>query len=327
MEGNKIKTRFAIRTKKLLTLITASCIIGLSFIASFPWLSVTEGTSSGEAKVTYSWSMMEQGNAQVQEIGDAIELLAMMMWITIIFCVAAFVGSAVLASERYAGLGQFIMMVGCATLIFSIIVIALEWKIFAQIESAPSLSLSVIITQLPIKYIHLTVIMGGLSLLGSVFYTITFFNYWLHRVTGSLKQLQKTTTPQEKPKREKRLFKRKKEKAATSTPTVPYSGIPVERVTIKTHEDSTKEMPAVKKRPEGASEGQDKEEYPVPIEKPMSPKKEPVPSPFDKKTTEKPVKRTVSVRCPQCSQIFTVERDEGATKIQCPHCGKTGVVK
>ncbi len=323
-----MKTRFAIRTKKLLTIITASCIIGLSFISLFPWLSVTEKIGVGEAKETYSWSMMNQGDEQVQEIGNGIGLLATMMWVTIIFCIMAFVGSAILASEKYTSLGQLIMMIGCATLIFSIIVILLEWNIFTKIESASTLSLSAIVTQLPIKYIHLTFIMGSLCLLGSVFYTISFVNYWLHRLTGSLKQFQKTSAPQEKTKREKTFLKRKKraQESEAPSPVVPYSGTPVERVTIKTHEEQT--VPPAEETPKESSEEQAKtEEIPAPTEEPMLPKKEPTPSPFERKHAEEPEKRTVSVRCPQCSQVFAVERGEGPTKIQCPHCGKTGVVK
>ncbi len=324
-----MKTRFAIRTKKLLTLITVSCIIGLSFISLFPWLSVTEGTSSGEAKVTYSWSMMGQGNVKTQEIGNAVGLLATMMWVTIIFCLVAFVGSAILSSEQHTSLGQFIMMVGCATLIFSIIVVVLEWNIFIQIESAPSLSLSALVAQLPLKYIHIFVIIGILSLIGSVFYTISFINYWLRRLTGSLKQLQKTTTPKVKPKREKKLFrgKKKTKEAEAPTPTIPYSGTPVGQVNIKTHEKPPKDAPTVDKESEAPPKKHDEAKPPAPTEEPLPPKREPALSPFDKKKVEEPVKKTVTVRCPQCSQVFSVEREEGPTKIQCPHCGKKGVVK
>jgi ABC-type multidrug transport system fused ATPase/permease subunit len=42
---------------------------------------------------------------------------------------------------------------------------------------------------------------------------------------------------------------------------------------------------------------------------------------------EKPVKK-YSVKCPECSFIFTKEKNEqGITKIKCPRCGKEGVIK
>ena len=42
---------------------------------------------------------------------------------------------------------------------------------------------------------------------------------------------------------------------------------------------------------------------------------------------EKPVKKKVSVRCPQCKGIFIIEKDEKITNIICPKCGKEGVIK
>jgi len=47
-------------------------------------------------------------------------------------------------------------------------------------------------------------------------------------------------------------------------------------------------------------------------------------SPFNK---EKPTKKKVSVRCPQCRGIFIIEKDEKITNIICPKCGKEGVIK
>ncbi len=47
-------------------------------------------------------------------------------------------------------------------------------------------------------------------------------------------------------------------------------------------------------------------------------------SPFSK---EKPVKKKISVRCPQCRFIFITEKDEKITNIICPKCGKEGVIK
>ncbi len=40
-----------------------------------------------------------------------------------------------------------------------------------------------------------------------------------------------------------------------------------------------------------------------------------------------PVKKKISVRCPQCKNIFTVEKDEDVTRIECPKCGKKGIAK
>ena len=40
-----------------------------------------------------------------------------------------------------------------------------------------------------------------------------------------------------------------------------------------------------------------------------------------------PVKGKITARCPQCKHIFTIEKGEDVTKIECPKCGKKGIVK
>ena len=42
------------------------------------------------------------------------------------------------------------------------------------------------------------------------------------------------------------------------------------------------------------------------------------------KKEESPEKRKISVRCPQCKTVFTIEKGEKPTNIECPKCGKTG---
>ena len=44
-------------------------------------------------------------------------------------------------------------------------------------------------------------------------------------------------------------------------------------------------------------------------------------------TEEQPEKEKINVCCPQCKNIFTVEKEEGGTKIECPKCGKKGLIK
>ena len=42
---------------------------------------------------------------------------------------------------------------------------------------------------------------------------------------------------------------------------------------------------------------------------------------------EKPTKKTLNLRCPQCKHIYNVEKEEDITKIKCPECGKEGFIK
>jgi DNA-directed RNA polymerase subunit RPC12/RpoP len=42
---------------------------------------------------------------------------------------------------------------------------------------------------------------------------------------------------------------------------------------------------------------------------------------------QQPLKKKISVRCSECKNVFTVEKGEFETKIECPHCGRKGVIK
>jgi len=42
---------------------------------------------------------------------------------------------------------------------------------------------------------------------------------------------------------------------------------------------------------------------------------------------KQPENKKISVRCPECKNIFTVEKGEFETKIECPHCGTKGTIK
>jgi len=42
---------------------------------------------------------------------------------------------------------------------------------------------------------------------------------------------------------------------------------------------------------------------------------------------KQPAKKKISVRCSECKNVFTVEKGEFETKIECPHCGRKGVIK
>jgi len=76
-------------------------------------------------------------------------------------------------------------------------------------------------------------------------------------------------------------------------------------------------------------------------------KEQEIPSPFEKALSsavekrqlsenkveelpkQSPLKKRLSIRCPECKNIFTVEKEEGVleTKIECPKCGRKGVIK
>ncbi len=59
------------------------------------------------------------------------------------------------------------------------------------------------------------------------------------------------------------------------------------------------------------------------VKKPVEPEKKDIRESIKNKDNKK-----YSVKCPECSFIFTKEKnEESITKIKCPRCGKEGVIK
>jgi len=313
-----MNVRFAARTRKMLALIVTSSIIGLTLISLLPWISVTETTSSGEAVAVYDFAIMQKSSDdQIKNIASDIDLTITIIWAIIIFSIIAFVGNVILASEKYAALAQLIMMTGCATAIFSIVVVFLQWSLINNIEGANGISIAPIVSQLPIKYAYLPLAVGGLSLLGSILYTISFVTFWLQRFTGSIKQHRTDTTQPDQPKK-KRLFSKKKKEAPAQTkkePAMsPYSGTPMEKAKMPVHDDA--DIKSEQPQPAELEKTSEPIQHEPILEQPPEPEKE-----------TGPFKKEINVRCPQCKHMFTVKKGEGKTKIQCPKCGKEGVVK
>ena len=310
-------SRFTNRARKTLALIVTSSIIGLTLVSLLPWISVTETTSSGETVAIYDFAIMQKSSdEQIKNIASDIELTITIIWITIIFSIIAFVGNVIRASEKYAALAQLIMMIGCATAIFSIVVVFLQWNLINKIGGVDGISIAPIVGQLPIKYAYLPLAIGGISILGSILYTVSFVTFWLQRFTGSIKQHHKDTTQPDQPKK-KRLFSKKNKEASAEAkkeqPMSPYSGTPMKKAKMPVHDADIK--------PERTQ--------PLELEKPSEPiQNEPIiEQPPEPEKETGPFKKEINVRCPQCKHMFTVEKGEGKTRIRCPKCGKEGVVK
>ena len=50
-------------------------------------------------------------------------------------------------------------------------------------------------------------------------------------------------------------------------------------------------------------------------------------SPKKESHFEQPPKKKISVRCPECKFVFSVEKGKDITRIECPKCGKKGITK
>jgi len=351
----------ATRTRKITSLIVVSSIIGLSLMALLPWISVTEITSSGETVTVYNIAMMEKSDdGQIGDIAKDLELISSFFWLVIIFGILSFVGIVLYVSKKHSSLAQLIMVLGCATIIFSILVVFLLWNWIKNIESMEAISVS-LIGSLSIKYAYLPLLVGVISLIGSVSYTgfATYFS--IKRIIGSIKQKKSAEKQYDQKSMLKQFSKKDEQTIIKKTPIVekqelPKQIRPIEKTSLheipsEPEQEKSKELekPVMQKQPftpeklvseeqplkpvpsETVQEQpQESEELPTSplFEKALSSAIEKRQPEIEKEETERqPVKKKISVRCPECKNVFTIEKDEDITRIECPKCGKKGIAK
>lgn len=384
------------RVKKIISLIIALGIAGLTFVSILPWISTTETTLSGETITTYYdiASMENSNNEQINSLAGDAQLLSICFWMLIIFGLLSFIGMILRASGKYSKMAQIIMFIGCANVIFSILVVLLNFRLIQNIESTANVSLAPLFgfSFTPIKYAHLVLITGMMASIGSVSYTGIIIFFSIKSYIGQKKQqYDKKTIPkqfsqkmEQEPITKKSNLEKKKEIARriqhiekrfesenktslktnirqeyyadrerdeTLEPkktTIQQPDVP--SVPEKTHEDSSdtkKEIygkPFADDRitkPEITSEtAQEKSSEPDKL--PTSPLFEKaLSSALEKRQPElkkekieqrqsqeqQPAKKKISVRCSECKNVFTVEKGQFETKIECPHCGTKGTIK
>jgi DNA-directed RNA polymerase subunit RPC12/RpoP len=384
------------RVKKIISLIIVLGIAGLTFVSILPWISITETTLSGEPITTYHdiASMENSNDEQINSLARDTQLLNICFWMLIIFGLLSFIGMMLRASGKYFKMAQIIMFIGCANVIFSILVVILNFRLIQNIESIANVSLAPLFgfSFITIKYAHLVLITGIIALMGSVSYAGLIIFFSIKSYIGQKKQQydKKTTSKQfsqkmeQKPIAKKSNLEKKKEIARRIQPTEKRFGSEygaslktnirqeyyadrergktlepektttqqpdVPSVTEKIHEDSsdTKKESYGKPfaeeqitKPEITSEtAQEKSSEPDKLptsplfEKALSSALERIQPELKKEKIEQrqsqeqqPAKKKISVRCSECKNVFTVEKGEFETKIECPHCGRKGVIK
>jgi len=382
------------RVKKIISLIIVVGIVGLTLISLLPWISVTRTISQNITETTYHniASMENSDDGQINSLAGDAQLLSICFWMLIIFGLLSFVGMILRASGKYFKMAQIIMFIGCTNVIFSILVVLLNFRLIQNIESTANVSLAPLLgfSFTSIKYVHLVLITGIIALIGSVSYTGIIIFFSIKSYIGQKKQqYDKKTIPkqfsqkmEQKPIAKKSNLEKKKEIARriqpiekrfesenkTSLKTNIRQEYYAERDETLEPKETTMQQPDVplisKKSPEESSDTK-KESYGKPFaddritkpeitsetvqEKYSEPDKLPTSSLFEKALSsalekiqpelkkekieqrqsqeQQPVKKKISVRCSECKNVFTVEKGEFETKIECPHCGRKGVIK
>jgi len=338
---------FVEREKKLATLLIVSSILVLTLTSILPWISVIETTSSGDTLVSYNIAKMTDND--ISNIQKQLELINICFWITVMFGMISLAGTIIYITEKHAPLAQLMMVIGCITIIFSILGTFLLWALIGSIDSISNILDATAFQNsiVTIKYAYFPLALGIISAIFSALYVIIIILFSVKRVASSAKQKKsrkketkmKVDEPpvekEPKPSEQKTTFAEliKAEKAPISEisrepekPAEPEPSIEVEESAPqkkyfefdkeqtkksdpeKTSSEELPKSPLFEKALNSAIEKRqpDAERKHVEIKKEESPKKK------------------ISVRCPQCKTVFTIEKGEKPTNIECPKCGKTG---
>jgi hypothetical protein len=163
------KGKTAKKAKKLTISIVVLSIIALILMSLLPWISVKENDFVKE-DLHFNFEMMRKSNND--QIGDLVSdqnLINISFWALIILGLLSFLGATIYASGKFSVLGYIMLLVGCITLIFSILVIDLQLVILDKIGKMDTISASAIFS--PFNYAYFLLIPSILILIISVSYT------------------------------------------------------------------------------------------------------------------------------------------------------------
>lgn len=335
------KGEMAKKAERLTIWIVFLSIIGLIFMSFLPWISTAENDAV-KGDLYFNFEMMKKSdNEQISDLADDLNLINISFWALLILGLLSFIGATIHASGKFSVVGHVILMAGCVTLIFSILVIGLQLMILENIGNMDIISASAIYS--PMNYAYILLIPSFLIFICSVLYTWSTFSYSIQKLKDSKK------AKKEKPALEPERDEKRVEMGQWSTGQVQDME---KEVVEEKHPEPEKEKIITPKQPFGkekTSEEPDREPHVFPSEKTKEKTEvtdevrasqsfeEALSSAIQKKQTEEeaekskekeePAEKEISVRCPQCKHIFSVEKDEGITKIKCPECGKEVLIE
>ncbi len=379
------------RVRKITSLIIVSSIFGLCLLSLLPLISI-KSNSADNAEYLNLDAMEKSDDEQIYNLANSLRLINTCFWIVIIIGLFSLIGIIINISEKKQSLARIIILIGCVTLIFNVLIIFYYLNLIDEIESLNNIITSSMFG--PILYAHLPIIMGIISLGGSIAYTKVVTSYYIQHILNQRKQVKpKKTKKIDKKKQEKQYSEEKKLptieekseedeilKQIRAAPLEPVKKTPTKKLVVLNEppvlkndhirEFSKTETPkpqlisekiaSNKKSPEKISVAEEKiskpEIKPKSIKEPSIEKKEPIPpspsfeealtaavekkkaektqiikddvnnelkQPYEKKHSIKKLK----VKCPECNNIFTINKEGDIKKIECPICGKKGITK
>ena len=342
------KGEMAKKAERLTIWIVFLSIIGLIFMSFLPWISTAENDAV-KGDLYFSFEMMKKSdNEQISDLADYQNLINISFWALIILGLLSFIGATIHVSGKFSVVGHVILMVGCVTLIFSILVIVLQLMILENIGDMDIISASAIYS--PMNYAYILLIPSFLIFICSVLYTWSTFSHSIQKLKDSKKakkdkkEEKKTvekpvkkkskTKVKEPPKKEKPALEAEKDEKHVEMEqwsTGQVQNMEKEAVEEKHPEPEKEEIitpkqPFEKEKTEVTDEVRASQSFEEALSSAIQ-KKQTEEEAKKTKEKEEPAEKEISVRCSQCKHIFTVEKDEGITKIKCPECGKEGLIK
>jgi ribosomal protein S27E len=186
------KTKKAARLSLLIIFLS---IIGLILVSLLPWISVAED-GAVKQNLHFNYEMMQKSNnKQIKNLTTNLYIINISFWILTILGIISFIGVTIYASNVDSRIGLILLASYCASLIFSILIVFLNWIIIKTVEESNTISASTIIFT-PIKYAYIPLVVGILLLISSIRYTWVILPY-------SIKELK--SLPKEKKYTEKQV--------------------------------------------------------------------------------------------------------------------------
>ena len=346
-------------TKSFTIWIVVLSIIGLFLMSLLPLISVTENDSVKQ-DLYFNFDMMKKSNNhQILTLASEINLINIALWALIILGLLSYLGATIQASGIKSLVGRLLLIIGCGTLIFSILVVDFQLIILENIGAMDDISAAAISP--PIYYTYISLVPGFLILIFSVLYTMPVISYSIHNLKNIKKTKKGKSEKKKKPKKTikkkdkieaKKLIKKEKpvlekvpidpsthEKQIEIGERLTGQGVNIGEQTDKENlQEPKKEIkiePEVTKPPkppfpdEKTSEVEEKkkESDKLPVSEPFKEALSPTDVKKETITKEEPEKKKYKVRCPKCQNIFPIEKEGAITRIKCPECDKEGFVR
>jgi len=193
---------YRFKNNKILVMIIVSGMIGLITFSFLPLISETISSDNKEdfyeivsptivayydqhpnetvtTNIYYtSGSLKHRENDDINKIYFKTVMIQICYWALVVFGILGFIGLLLNIAKQYFKISNIILLLGCITLIASILILYLYFDIIYFTTHFDNISLASAFTKNnPFKYIFIPIVIGFFSLIGSSAYTTRVLKY------------------------------------------------------------------------------------------------------------------------------------------------------